>query len=706
MPTPDTSGRNNRPEFQAFLDRTMSNGPGEQPTVLEAALAYASKGWLVLPLKGKKPLTRHGVKDATSDPSRIRAWWQKWPHANVGIATGAASGIIVLDIDRRNGGFESLAQLERKFESPLLTAKIKTADGLHLYFKHPGGHIPCRSNFLPGIDVKANGGYVVAVPSIHPDGPLYEVLYDPGCLADPPPCILALTRPVKSNKAQAHTVLDDTSLPSGTLDEINVSDRIKRLIRDGDVDGSYPSRSEAEFAALCALVAARCDDETINAIFFNPAHRLGDRPRKKGVAWFRDEIMRARDKATDTRRPLATAEWPAPLAPEAFYGLAGDVVEIIEPHSEADPAALLIQLLVMVGSAAGRNACYQVGGDFHRSNLFVLLVGETSKARKGTSYGIIKRLLSLAEEHWTKNCVASGLSSGEGLIWSVRDRVSKKDPGVTDKRLLVVEAEFASTLKVMGRDGNILSGIIRQAWDQGNLRTLTKKSPARATNAHISIIGHVTKIDLKRYLNATEAGNGFANRFLFVSSKRSKYLPLGGGLTDTELQPLADCLHAAIEYAQTLKQPIALNEDALTLWCEVYPGLSDGKPGLFGSVTSRAEAQVIRLALIYAVLDRSEAITSDHLKAALAVWLYCEDSARYIFGEALGDPIADTILGALRASPQGLTRTEISDLFKRHQDKNAIATALASLQEHGRAHYTIEPTGGRPTEKWFTTHDR
>jgi len=334
-----------------------------------------------------------------------------------------------------------------------------------------------------------------------------------------------------------------------------------------------------------------------------------------------------------------------------------------------------------------------------------LVVGETSKARKGTSFGRIKHVLSLTEKHWTKNCVASGLSSGEGLIWSVRDRVSKKDPGVTDKRLLLVEAEFASTLKVMGREGNTLSGIIRQAWDQGNLRSLTKKSPARATNAHISIIGHVTKIELKRYLNATEAGNGFANRFLFVCSRRSKRLPFGGNLTDADLQPLADRLHTVIEYAQGLDQPIAMNEDARTLWCEVYPELSDGKPGLFGSVTSRAEAQVIRLALIYAVLDQSEVIIREHLQAALAVWRYCEASARYIFGEALGDPTADTILRALRASPQGLTRTEISSLFDRHKNTGAIATALASLQEHGLAHYINEPTGGRPTEMWFATCD-
>jgi hypothetical protein len=100
---------------------------------------------------------------------------------------------------------------------------------------------------------------------------------------------------------------------------------------------------------------------------------------------------------------------------------------------------------------------------------------------------------------------------------------------VSDKRLLIVETEFASVLKVNARDGNTLSPILRQAWDSGNLRILTKNSPARATNAHISIIGHITKEELLRFITDTELANGLANRFLWVLVRRSKILPEGGG---------------------------------------------------------------------------------------------------------------------------------------------------------------------------------
>lgn len=108
------------------------------------------------------------------------------------------------------------------------------------------------------------------------------------------------------------------------------------------------------------------------------------------------------------------------------------------------------------------------------------------------------------------------------------------DPGVKDKRLLVVEEEFASILKVIGRKENILSPVMRQAWDDGKLQVITKNSPACATDAHVSFVGHITKQELNRYLGTTECGNGFANRFLWVCVRRSKYLPEGARLQEAD----------------------------------------------------------------------------------------------------------------------------------------------------------------------------
>jgi hypothetical protein len=122
---------------------------------------------------------------------------------------------------------------------------------------------------------------------------------------------------------------------------------------------------------------------------------------------------------------------------------------------------------------------------------------------------------------------------------------------------------------------------------------------------------------------------------------------------------------------------------------------------MFGAVTSRAEAQVVRLSCLYALLDRSAIVDAEHLQAALALWRYCEDSARYIFGDQLGDPVADAILAALRESSDGLTRTEISNLCGRNKAAERIASALAVLQERGLISVRKEPTTGRPVEVWF-----
>jgi len=392
--------------------------------------------------------------------------------------------------------------------------------------------------------------------------------------------------------------------------------------------------------------------------------------------------------------------WPDSLAEDACYGLAGEIVHTIGPETEADPVALLIQFLTAFGTSIGRSAHHTVESTDHFTNLSIVLVGATAKARKGTSWDHIGRLFKSVDEQWTENRIQSGLSSGEGLIWAVRDPL-KDDEGVTDKRLLVVESEFASTLKVLKREGNTLSPVIRNAWDTGNLNILTKNSPAKATGAHISIIGHITKEELLRYLDNTEAGNGFGNRFLWACVKRSKLLPFGGAVRGEDFQILTQSLQEAVEFAKTVEQ-IGFDKEAAELWVQVYPELSEGKPGLLGAMIARAEAQAIRLACIYALLDLSSTICTAHLRTALAVWRYCEDSCRYIFGDSLGDPLADDLLRALGdKKPEGLTRTDVNRLFKGHKASGQIGRALNLLENQGLVRQEFRKTGGRPTEVWF-----
>lgn len=396
----------------------------------------------------------------------------------------------------------------------------------------------------------------------------------------------------------------------------------------------------------------------------------------------------------------------------ALYGLAGEIVRTLEPHTEADNSALLMQLLAGFGCLIGRTAFFPVEADEHHTKLFVIIVGATSKGRKGTSWGRIRQILTSADPTFSE-CIQDGLSSGEGLIHHVRDEQSKKTPikekgritgyqdeivdaGALEKRALVLEPEFARVLKVMQREGNTLSSVIRQAWDTDRLRVMTK-TPLVASKTHIGVIAHITANELLRNLDQTEMANGFANRFLWVLSRRSKPLPFGSSLKQSDLAPLIHRLQDTISRARNVSA-ISRDAEADLLWQAVYEDLSDGKVGLLGAVTSRAEAQVMRLATIYALLDCSLSIQRAHLQAALSLWGYCLDSARYTFGEQTGDRFADKIYAALEDAPEGLSRTQLRDLFSRNASSGQVSNGLRTLIELGRIYVTVQRTDGRNVE--------
>ena len=395
------------------------------------------------------------------------------------------------------------------------------------------------------------------------------------------------------------------------------------------------------------------------------------------------------------------SNWPAPVADQALHGPAGEFVLRTEPHSEAHPMALLSQFLVAFGAACGRGAHYQVEADRHCTNEFVVLVGPTATGRKGSSWGHVRRLLADADPTFAR-CLAGGLSSGEGMIAQVRDPLDDGDTQApADKRRLVVEPEFAQTLKVLAREGNTLSPVVRQAWDGEPLQTMVRNDPLRATDAHIGIVGHITRDELLRYLTATELANGFANRFLLIAVKRSKLLPFGGALDGDQFTEIRDAVRLALRFAQQ-HRPITFNDKARERWIEVYEQLSWARPGLAGAATARAEAHTVRLALIYALLDLSEHILLEHLEAALAVWRYSAASTHWIFGDALGDPTADELWSAAKERPAGLTRTEVSELFSRNKKRREIERALSVLEETGRLRReTRQAERGRCAEVWI-----
>jgi hypothetical protein len=537
---------------------------------------------------------------------------------------------------------------------------------------------------------------------------------------------------------------EPTSSPPGQgPSQANIIDVLAALLAIANDDSGAPEQSWKQWCdtgletwaatggspeGLAAFHAWSAKSKKYNSVDTDKrwAHFAKHPPTRTGAGALFKRARAARPdfvKPTDLQSTSPPAPAPAPqkpwptIATTAFHGLAGEFVALLIPHTEAAPVAILVHFLVEVGNAMGRFAYYLVEADRHHTNLFALIVGSTSKARKGTSAGRVKQALEIIDPQWVRSCFRTGLSTGEGLIWSVRDEIQGMvwtgtganrqqvqgvvDPGVEDKRLLVIEAEFARTISVMERPGNTLSAILRAAWDYGDLEIITKTSAAAATGAHISVVGHITLDELVDRFTSTDKSNGFGNRFLFALVRRSQLLPFGGKLQVADLVPVAEKIADAIEFAETMER-VDFSLAAADRWVDIYAELAKEKTDLTGSVLARGEAQMIRLALIYALLDKSPVIDLPHLEAAREPWAYCEASAEYIFGGETGNPLADAILEALRqAKPSGMTQSELSNLLVGHHRTDRIGSALEILLQAGRVRFDRRSSGGRPAIVWY-----
>lgn len=411
------------------------------------------------------------------------------------------------------------------------------------------------------------------------------------------------------------------------------------------------------------------------------------------------------DPAPGNNRPR-----PKPLGDAAYHGLAGDFVRIVGDESEADPAALLLHCLTYIGNAIGDAVYYRVEDTLHRPTLFLTLVGSSSVGRKGTARNRTDRLIHKAIPEWWEKCIASGLSTGEGLIAHVRDAeytTNKKgereivDAGAEEKRALIIEEEFGRTLDVMARPGNTLPAVVKQAWDGSRLSIITRNQPLKATGATISIIGHITEKELVEKLTETTAAGGFGNRFLWPIVNRSKCLPFGGRDCGAAITQLAEMIGDAIRDAP--HGEMTWDAAAHEKWPDIYREMTEEHPGLAGALIGRSAPQIIRLALIYAVLDRQHQIGLAHLDAAYEIVCYSNSCVRHIFGDATGNSVADTIIRQLRTGTNGMTKTEINALFGRHQSAAALDAALTLLITESRVRYETIASSGRSTTRYFAT---
>lgn len=410
--------------------------------------------------------------------------------------------------------------------------------------------------------------------------------------------------------------------------------------------------------------------------------------------------------------PRAAAP-PFPVPDEAmFHGLAGEIVNAIDPYTEACRPAVLVSLLSGIGAMMGRDAYVYAGFVRHPPSIWALLVGGTSIGAKGSADAAARLFLRAADSGFMLSRVLPSLSSGEGLIHQVRDASEKEDKdgvpldeGVTDKRLYVVLPEFRTVMAQAKREANILSSVLRDAWDSPDVLCIPNKgdNAARATGAHIAMMAHVTPGEFRRKVDPSEIAGGTLNRYLFIASRSSKDLPQQREFPAEDLLAFAKRIREVVAYARGLRvKKIFRSEEAEELWVAKYPELknptrarTEDEEGIVASIVTRARPHVLRLALTYALLDQCDRIDVCHLKAALAVWEYSLASARWLFRDHGVEPeLAKLRVFIDEAGPAGRTKTEITNVcFKKHKTERPIDELLASLGDDYEE--CTLPTGGR-----------
>ena len=479
---------------------------------------------------------------------------------------------------------------------------------------------------------------------------------------------------------------------SSEIDEISDKEVLTKALRskNGTKFGelfyggkhNYPSPSEADLA-LCNMLAYQANNNVgqIDRLFRNSQLFRGKWDEQRGLQTYGEMTI---NKAITGN---CLVENPSPqLDPSALYGLAGKFVELACKNSEASPVAVLITFLARFAAEAGSEIFYNVGDTKHYARIFAVLVGDSSKSRKGTSAGPVKRLF----EGISKIRTSPGpLSSGEGLIAAVEDN-NKANPS---KCLFILDSEFGSALDCGKRDGNILSTVIRNFWDDGKAEPLTKYNKISATKAHLGIVTHITNYELNLKLGKTEPLNGFANRFLWVHTSRAGIVAKPVLIPKENLEIIQTKIEQILLKMENYNE-ITMGNEATEIWHQVYPALSDDHPGLTGCIINRAEAQVTRLAMIYCLLDAESIISKNHLMAALALWKYCEASANYIFHSWGSNPDLNKIIDALKTGSK--TTTELHNVFGNHKNKVQLGNLLEDLIKEGRVVKSKILTTGAP----------
>ena len=367
----------------------------------------------------------------------------------------------------------------------------------------------------------------------------------------------------------------------------------------------------------------------------------------QALAKVRDLDARRNAAPQDDDKPDHHRNAPRP-ADACLYGLIGEIARAGGDTTEANPYAVALNALAYLGCCVGRGPFLPVGNTYHHARLFTQHVGRSGRGRKGDAVSLIHRIdmsLRQIDAGLAPQVHRGGLSSREGLAYLLHDgfREGKNEvEPIHDKRLWVLESEFANVLHQTKRDGNTLSSALRDCWDGVSIRPATKSNRISATDPHVSLSAAVTPGELLSLIEARELSNGFANRFVTIFCERSRMLAFPQATSQSIVDAIAVKVAEVLRYAgadrwvdkDTLR--MSMSPTAAGLYGELYLGelnRHDYGPLVDGLLERRAPV-LLRIAMLLAVSDHTNIIEEQHIDAALAWVRYWVDSVRFVFSTA------------------------------------------------------------------------
>lgn len=421
---------------------------------------------------------------------------------------------------------------------------------------------------------------------------------------------------------------------------------------------------------------------------------------------------------------------PPTPTPDMFYGVLGWLGQQAAEGTEVNPVAAMAAAMSWLSAGMGRNPYIAVGDECHHLRLYSLHVGRSSRGGKGMALGLLKRVIKALSEvdapESAPQMHTGGLSTREGLALLIHDgyKDGKEEvPAIEDKRLFIIESEFANVLAQGKREGNTLSTCLRDAWDGIGIRPAIKSSRIWASRPHIAMHGSITPTELRTKMGTGDLTNGFANRFLMVWGERTSTIPFPSRASDTAVDALANEFRAVLRHGlagyptNTEARRLTLSRSATGLYVDSYRSFATPHPGgeMISGLLQRRAPMMLRIAGLFAMADMTWEISREHMDAAWAWMNYYAQSVHMIFaptvdteGEMHRSEEAEKLHLWLSNSGDWRSRKEINrECFSGHLSKTNIDAAIECLAMEGRIERREIDTNG-PTMRtdYRVAHDR